>query len=141
MAVDNTPPRLRLIMTIAVIVLVTLVSLDFVFKGYYTYMTEEAASEKLAPPKALTEQHLAETAAFAGAKVPLEQATRELAKGRSPLIEPTASEDQGAMTGWSKMPKVAPQADPRAASEPAPRTHGGSGHTPGPGIDGGGAGH
>lgn len=32
MAIDNTPPRLRLIGTIAVIVVITLVSLDFVFK-------------------------------------------------------------------------------------------------------------
>ncbi|CAN5891873.1 hypothetical protein BH11MYX4_BH11MYX4_16890 [soil metagenome] len=34
MAIDNTPPRLRLIMTISVIVVITLVGLDFVFKSY-----------------------------------------------------------------------------------------------------------
>ena len=64
MAIDNTPPRLRLIGTIAVIVVITLVSLDFVFKSYYAFMTDEAQREKLAPTTDKTEQRAAEAAAL-----------------------------------------------------------------------------
>ena len=49
MAIDNTPPRLRLIVTIAIIVVITLVGLDFVFKSYYAYMSDQAVREKMAP--------------------------------------------------------------------------------------------
>ena len=49
MAIDNTPPRLKLIVTIAVITVVTLISLDFVFKSYYAMMSDEAQREKISP--------------------------------------------------------------------------------------------
>jgi hypothetical protein len=120
MAIDNTPPRLRLIATIATIVVITLIGLDFVFKSYYAYMSDEAQHEKLAPTTAKNEQHTAEAAAFAGAKVPMDQAMAQLKAGRSALVEPKPSEDMGAMTGWSKLPKQAPL--------PAP---GGGGMAPG----------
>jgi hypothetical protein len=109
MATDNTPPRLRLIGTIAVIVIVTLFSLDFVFKSYYAYMTDEAQREKLAPTTDKTDMRVGEAAALAGAKLPLDQAMAQIGKGtRSELIEPKPSEDMGAMTGWSKLPKQLP---------------------------------
>ena len=53
MAIDNTPPRLKLIITIAAITVVTLVSIDFALRSYYNVMTETAQKEKLAPPKEL----------------------------------------------------------------------------------------
>lgn len=109
MATDNTPPRLRLIGTIAVIVVTTLISLDFVFKSYYGYMTDVAQREKLAPTTAKYDQRAVEAAAFAGAKVPINEAMAEIAKGtRGELVEPKPSEDMGAMTGWSKLPKQLP---------------------------------
>lgn len=109
MAIDNTPPRLRLIGTIAVIVVITLVSLDFVFKSYYAYMTDEAQREKLAPTTDKTEQRAAEAAALSGAKLPIDQAMAQIGKGtRGELVEPKPSEDMGAMTGWSKLPKQPP---------------------------------
>lgn len=109
MAIDNTPPRLRLIGTIAVIVIITLVSLDFVFKSYYAYMTDEAQREKLAPTTEKTDQRAAEAAALTGAKLPIDQAMAQIGKGtRGDLVEPKPSDDMGAMSGWSKLPKQLP---------------------------------
>jgi hypothetical protein len=116
MAIDNTPPRLRLIATIAVIVLITLVGLDFVFKSYYAYMSDGAQREKLAPTTAKNDQQAAEAAAFAGAKVPIDQAMGQLKAGRGAAIEPKPSEDIGAMTGWSKLPKQPPLPAPGAGA-------------------------
>ncbi len=109
MAIDNTPPRLRLIGTIGAIVVITLVSLDFVFKSYYAYMTDEAQREKLAPTTEKYDQRAAEAAALSGAKLPIDQAMAQIGKGtRSDLVEPKPSDDMGAMTGWSKLPKQPP---------------------------------
>jgi hypothetical protein len=118
MATDNTPPRLRLIVTIAIIVVITLVGLDFVFKSYYAFMTDEAKREKIAPTTEYAAQMAAEKAAFAGAKLPMDQAFSQLKASRSELIEPKPSDDLGAMTGWSKLPKQAPHAAPGAAHAP-----------------------
>jgi hypothetical protein len=120
MATDNTPPRLKLIATIAVIVVITLVSLDFVFKSYYGFMTDEAQREKLAPTTAKDEQVVAEKASFAGGKMPIDQAMAQLKANRAAIIEPTASDDLAAMTGWSKLPKALPAGTPTAAVAPAP---------------------
>lgn len=126
MAIDNTPPRLRLISTIAVIVIVTLVGLDFVFKSYFAYMTDQAVHEKLAPLKERDELHAAEKAAFAAAKTPLAQVMADLAKGtRDPLVTPQQSDDLSSMTGWTKLPKPAPKpvhgaTAPEGAPEEAP---------------------
>lgn len=109
MAIDHTPPRLRLIATIAVIVLITLVSLDYVLKSYFAYMSSEAKHEKNAPKAALLAQMDNEHRAMAGSKVAIDQAMKQVAREVRPeLIGPKASEDLGAMTGWSKMPKPAP---------------------------------
>ena len=109
MAIDNTPPRLRLIGTIGAIVVITLVSLDFVFKSYYAYMTNETQREKLAPTTEKYDQRAAEAAALSGAKMPIDQAMAQIGKGtRGDLVEPKPSDDMGAMTGWSKLPKQLP---------------------------------
>jgi hypothetical protein len=116
MAIDNTPPRLKLIVTIAVITVITLVSLDFVFRSYYATMTDDAAREKIAPTTDRDEQRKAEAASLTGAQVPIDQAKVMLVKGTRPeAITPQPSEDTGAMTGWSKLPKPLP-----TPSEPAP---------------------
>ncbi|MBX3190970.1 MAG: hypothetical protein KF819_28500 [Labilithrix sp.] len=126
MAIDNTPPRLRLIATIGFIVVVTLIGLDFVFKSYYAFMSDEAQREKIAPRADLAAQVAAEQKAFAGAKIPLDQAMAQLAKGERGDVTPQASDDMGPMTGWSKMPKplpypttphAAPSTDPHAAAD------------------------
>jgi hypothetical protein len=113
MAIDNTPPRLRLIATIAAIVVITLVSLDVVFTSYFAFMTDQAKHEKIAPKKDLLAQLAAEQGALAGAKVPIDRAMNQVAKGMRPeLIEPKPSDDMAPMTGWSKMPKQPPVAVP-----------------------------
>src|SRR5689334_17576484 len=104
MAIDNTPPRLKLIVTIAVITVITLVGIDFVLKSYYGYMTDDAARRKLAPTSALDEQRTAEKTALTSANV--EQQMKQLANGtRTDVVKPTQSDDMGPMTGWSKLPK------------------------------------
>ena len=109
MAIDNTPPRLKLIVTIAAITVVTLISLDFILKSYYAMMTDDASREKVAPTKDLDEHRKAEQAALGAAALPVDQAMTQLAKaGRAEIVAPKQSDDLGPMTGWSKMPKPAP---------------------------------
>ncbi len=111
MAIDNTPPKLKLIATIGVIVVVTLVGLNFVFESYMAYMADMAAREKLAKPVEREAQAAAEQAAFGKAKMPIDQAMKQVAAGqRDPSITPQQSDDTGAMTGWSKLPKPLPNA-------------------------------
>ena len=116
MAIDNTPPRLRLIVTIAVIVIITLLGLNFVFESYFAIMTDQARFEKLAPTTAKDDQRAAEAAALAGGKMPIDKAMAQLKGARSEAIEPKQSEDVGAMTGWSKLPKQAPLPVPGGAA-------------------------
>ena len=125
MAIDNTPPRLKLIATFAVITVVTLVGIDFVLKSYYGMMTDEAIHEKLAPTTEKDNPAKAEQTALTGATVPIDQAMAQVAKGARPeAITPQPSEDVAAMTGWSKLPKPAPTPQPRAP-EPAMMGDGG----------------
>jgi len=142
MAIDNTPPRLRLLVTIAIIVVITLVGLDFVFKSYYAYMSDEAVREKMAPTIDRDEAVKAEQAALTSAKVPIDQAMAQLAKGtRDPSIEPQQSEDLGSMTGWTKLPKPAPQPIPGLGGAlPAPAAPVGDGGAAEGGVTAGDAG-
>lgn len=122
MATDNTPPRLKLIATIAVITVITLIGINFVTESYYAMMTDEAQREKLAPTHDRDEQHKAELAAFTNAALPLDKAVAEIAKGDRPAaITPEQSADLGPMTGWSKLPNPAPTPQPRIEA-PAPAT-------------------
>lgn len=110
MAIDNSPPKLKLIVTIACITVVTLVCLDFVLKSYYVMMSEEAAREKLAPTTEVNDQKAAEKVALTGAQVPIEAAIGQLSQGtRAAIIAPKESNDLTAMTGWSKAPRPAPE--------------------------------
>ena len=131
MAIDNTPPRLRLIVTIAVITIVSLVSLDFILKSYYAYMSDDAIRSKLAPPIELEEQKKAEATSLSQAKI--DQAMAQLAKGtRADSITPQASEDVTPLTGWSKMPKAMPPT-PAPHAAVAPIIEGGDGGVQGDG--------
>jgi len=122
MATDNTPPRLKLIATIAVITVITLIGINFVTESYYAMMTDEAQREKLAPTRDRDEQHKAEMAAFTSAALPMEKAIADISKGERPAaIAPEQSGDLGPMTGWSKLPKPAPTPQPHVeAPAPAP---------------------
>src|SRR4051794_37455550 len=121
MAIDNTPPRLRLIVTIATIVVITLASLDFVFKSYFAFMTDEAKHEKNAPKTALIDQLVAEKDALAGAKIPVDQAMSQIARGPPPgLTEANPPEDMAPMGGGTKMPKQPPPPAPGAGPPDMP---------------------
>ena len=125
MAIDNTPPRLKLIVTIAVITVITLVGIDFVLRSYYGYMDDDAKRRKLAPTSALDDHHKAEKAALTSANI--DQSMAQLAKGsRTDMVKPTQSEDMGPMTGWSKLPKQPPAPDHGA--QPTPAGGGAGGH-------------
>jgi hypothetical protein len=127
MAIDNTPPRLKLIVTIAVITVITLVGIDFVLRSYYGFMTDDAQQRKLAPTAALDEQHKAEKAALTSANI--DQSIAQLAKGsRTDIVKPTQSEDMGPMTGWSKMPKPAPAPEPGGGHTTTAPTGGAGSH-------------
>lgn len=117
MAIDNTPPRLKLIVTIGFIAVVTLVALDFVLKSYLGMMNDEAVRSKLAPTTELDNHKKAEAAALSNANV--ERAMADLARGRAASITPQPSDDLGSMTGWTKMPKPAPT--PEQPIAPAPQ--------------------
>lgn len=120
MATDNTPPRLKLIVTIAVITVISLIAIDFGTRSYFAMMTDEAQREKLAPTREKDELHKAEQAALANAVIPIEKAMAEIGKGERPaLIAPQQSEDLGPMTGWSKLPKPVPTPQPPHAETTA----------------------
>jgi hypothetical protein len=142
MAIDNTPPRLKLIVTIAVITVVTLISLDFVFRSYYAMMTDEASREKVAPTRDKDDQLKAEQAALTNAAMPIDQAMAQIAKGQRPdIITPQPSEDLAPMTGWSKLPKPAPTPLPKSQPETPPSAMGDAGAATMTAGDGGAALH
>ena len=110
MATDQTPPRIKLILTVAVITPLTLFALKFVFDSYFITMSEAAAHEKLAEPVDLHALRAAEEKNLTTSGVPITAAMMEIGKGRNEqggpdLITPQQSDDLGPMTGWSKLPR------------------------------------
>jgi len=109
MAIDNTPPRLKLIVTITIITVITLVSLDFVFKSYFAYTLDDAQRGKIAKAQGLEDQHKAEDQAMKNAAMPLDQAMTQMKSGtRAAIIAPKQSDDLAPLSGWSKLPKGPP---------------------------------
>lgn len=111
MATDQSPPRVGLIAALAVVTVVSLVGLKFALDSYFTFMAEEAAHEKLAAPEQLTKLRAQEDKNLTSSATPISAAIAQLSQGGRPetggpsLIEPKASDDTGAMTGWSQMPR------------------------------------
>ncbi|WP_394847569.1 hypothetical protein LZC95_08895 [Pendulispora brunnea] len=105
MATDNSPPRNRLILVMALGTVGTLFVLKFVFDSYFTFMFEGEAKAKIAAPAELAKLHEEETKKLTGSPIPIDKAMGELAsKGResSALIAPQPSQDDGPLTGWSQ---------------------------------------
>jgi hypothetical protein len=140
MAIDNTPPRLRLIGTIAVLTIVTLVALDFMLRSYFGYMTDAAIRSKLAPPIELEEQRKEEAKSLTAAKI--DQAMAQVAKAgaRPDSITPQQSDDTSAMAGWTKLPKAIPTAPSGMTPPAAPVGDGGIAGDGGPNATDAGAG-
>jgi hypothetical protein len=146
MATDQSPPRLRLIISIAVGTVVVLVSLKFVLQSYFTDIMEEAAASKFVGPDEVNALHASEAAKLTnGPAVPIDQAMSQLAsQGRlgSTLIAPQPSEDTAALTGWAHLHDV-DQPEGSDAGAAAPATSASTATTtttppgPPPGFDGG----
>jgi len=120
MATDQSPTRNRLILTIAIGTLFTLVGLKFVFDSYFTDMMESEALAKIATPDEVRQLREDEHKKLTGSPLPIERAMRELAqKGRdgSPLIAPQQSTDDAPLVGWAKGERAM-----QAASAPAAAT-------------------
>lgn len=107
MATDQSPPRIQIIIRVAVITVATLVGLKFVFDSYFVQMTEEAAHDKLAKPVELLKLREGEQKNLTSAAVPIKEAMAQVAGGkRDESIAPQPSEDTGALSGWAKLPKA-----------------------------------
>ncbi len=150
MATDQSPPRLRLIITIALGTVVTLTSLKFVFESYFTDIMEEAAASKLVTPDEVNALHATEAKKLTTAPaIPIDQAMSQLAsQGRlaSTVITPQPSDDVAPLTGWAHLHDVdQPEGSDggAAASPPATTASGASSQStppgPPPGFDGGAA--
>ena len=107
MATDNSPPRIRIILTTAFSSLVILVALNYVFRSYFLMMTEEVEHAHLAKPEELLKLHEGEARNLTSSPLPIAQAMQELARGRTNEalkqradVTPEQSPDLGPMVGW-----------------------------------------
>ncbi|WP_394822695.1 hypothetical protein [Pendulispora albinea] len=108
MATDNSPPRTRLILVMAVATAVTLFVLKFILDSYFTTMWEGEANAKIPPALELAKLHEEENKKLTGSPIPIDKAISELAsKGResSALIAPQPSSDDGPLVGSSLLAK------------------------------------
>jgi len=109
MATDNSPPKIRVILTIAFSSVVILGALNFVFRSYFQMMTEEAEHSHLRPAEALIKLREGEQKNLTTGALPIDKAIAELAaKGRESDgfkdIAPQQSTDLGPMVGWIRTP-------------------------------------
>jgi hypothetical protein len=116
MATDNSPPRIRIILTIAFSSFVVLVALGYVFRSYFIMMTEQTEHDHLMQPVELEKLHAGEQKNLTSSPLPIQQAMQELAsKGRTNYaafagqadITPQASDDVGPLVGWVQNPNQA----------------------------------
>ena len=120
MAADDTPPKNRLIATIALVSLCTLVALKFILTSYFNEMVEMDKRSKITKPEELYAIRAEQQKNLASSPMPIDQAMKDLDKGRQTYkITPTQSEDTGPLIGWAKNPKaLAPK--PAPTIEPPP---------------------
>ncbi len=123
---DDTPPQNGIILVSAVLVVLTLFSLKYVFDSYLdasnlavrrAHISESRASEVLSEYRATAQDHLR------GGEMPISDAMEQLAtRGRSafPQIRPVADTTTAAREGWSAMPVAAGEPAPRAEVVEAP---------------------
>ncbi len=103
MATDNSPPRIKLILVLAISTVVTLFVLKFIFDSYFTEMMEHEAKAKTVEPIEVRTIRAEEDKKLTGSPVPIDKAISDLAsKGReaSPIIAPQPSDDTAAQVGW-----------------------------------------
>ena len=118
MATDNSPPKIRVILTIAFSSVVILAALQFVFTSYFQMMTEEAEHTHQRPQEELLKLREGEQKNLTSGPMPITAAMKALASGRDGTgagsagaalkdIEPQPSTDLGPLVGWLKAPNQA----------------------------------
>jgi hypothetical protein len=147
MATDQSPPRIRIILTIAFSSLVILVALNYVFRSYFLMMTEQVEHDHLSKPEELMKLRAGEERNLTTSPVPIKKAMAELQmRGREatdalkPLadITPQQSDDLGPMVGWIRNPnqvyidRISAAAAAPAAAPPASGDGGAAAPTVGP---------
>jgi len=135
MATDETPPRNRLIATIALITLCTLVALKFILTSYFNEMIDADRKTKLSKPEELYSVRADQGNALKNSPVPIDVAIMKMSGPlRDDAITPKQSEDTGPLLGWSKSPKALPKpivtAPPPPPVEPAITDAGADGAKP-----------
>lgn len=118
MSADDTPPKNRLIATLAFVSLCTLIALKFILTSYFNEMVEADKQTKITRPEALYAARAEQQKNLASSPVPIDQAMADLEKGRPDLIAPKQSEDTGPLVGWAKLPHTLPKAAPPPAPPP-----------------------
>ncbi len=108
MATDQSPTQNKLIVTIALLAVCTLVSLKFILGSYYISMTEAEAHAEIAPPDDIMKLRADQNKQLQQAAVPIDVAMKNLAtSGRDnapPVISPQQSNDMAPLAGWSRLP-------------------------------------
>ena len=131
MATENSPPQIRIILTVAFSSVVILAALNSVFRSYFLMMTEEVEHDHLSKPVELMTLREGEQRNLTSSPLPIGQAMRELAtRGRTNYaafkaeadITPEASNDLGPMVGWVRAPNqaVIDQINAAAAADGGP---------------------
>src|SRR5580658_8016306 len=83
MATDQSPPRIRIILTIAFSSFVILVTLNYVLRSYFLMMTEQVEHDHLSKPEELIKLRAGEERNLTTSPVPIKKAMAELqARGR-----------------------------------------------------------
>jgi hypothetical protein len=147
MATESSEPRIKLILQLAGVALVTLFAVHGFLNAYYDRMAKAEELRKLggAPAEALTSLRTDEKARLTSGAMPIDQAMKALTeKGRmavSPAIAPAISKDLAPLQGWSKLPGEVPEqmtAAPPPPVEPAVAVGdaGAAGDAGGPGAKG-----
>ena len=123
---DETPPQNGIIFAAAILSLVTLFCLKYVFDSYLdasnihvrrAHIATSHASGTLAEYRAHAQDQLR------GGEMPIGDAMDQLAdRGRAafPVIRPVADTNTGPREGWAAMPVVAGEPAPLAQAEPYP---------------------
>ena len=115
MAADNSPPRMLPIAITALVAVLVLFGLKFVFDSYYLAMFEGEEYRKVGSvaPTALIALHAAEKKSLATAPIPIDRAVDMVVKGRAEAmpelrdggITPEPSKDIGPLIGWALTPR------------------------------------
>ena len=127
---DQSPTSNKLIVTVGLLAVFTLVSLKFIIGSYYISMTEAEQHDSMSAPEQLTQLRADQNKALQQSSVPIDVAMKNLAtSGRDnapPSITPQQSNDLGPLQGWAPLAHdVQPFAAPPPPTTPVSMTDAG----------------